>query len=87
MSYIKSCTKCGQKISLREMSHGQWVAFDASTDKPHKHGKGSRKKASAQKQPKHIEREVPVTNDGFSTNQLFIVCVVVAILFYIFFIS
>ena len=86
MSYIKSCTKCGQKISLREMAHGQWVAFDPNTDKPHKHGKGSRKKASANRRSKHIEREVPVTNDGFSTNQLFIVCVVLAVLVYLFFV-
>lgn len=85
MSYIKNCTKCGQKISLREMSHGQWVAFDANTDKPHKHGKGSRKKASTKRQSQHIEREVPTSNDGFSTGQIVtIVVVVVCLLFYFF---
>jgi RecG-like helicase len=36
MSYIKKCTKCGQRISLREMPHGKWVAFDASTEIAHK---------------------------------------------------
>ena len=44
MSYIKNCTVCGERISLREMSHGQWVAFDVNTDKPHKHKKGSKKR-------------------------------------------
>jgi hypothetical protein len=82
MSYIKNCTKCGQKISLREMSHGQWVAFDASTDKPHKHGKGSRKKASTNRQSKHIEREVPTTTNGFSTGQ--IVTISIAVIFILF---
>ena len=85
MSYIKNCTKCGQKISLREMNHGQWVAFDANTDKPHKHGKGSRKKASAKRQSQHIERELPASDDGFSTGQIVtIVVVVVCLLFYFF---
>ena len=37
MSYIKSCDKCGQRISLRQMSSGQWVAFNAGTDIPHEH--------------------------------------------------
>lgn len=39
MSYIRYCDKCGLKISLRQMSHGRYVAFDAGTDTPHKHGK------------------------------------------------
>jgi len=39
MAYIRSCKKCGQKISMREMKAGQWVAFDSSTDKAHKCGK------------------------------------------------
>ena len=82
MSYIKNCTKCGQKISLREMSHGQWVAFDANTDKPHKHGKGSKKKVSANRRSKHIKREVPTTTDGFSTGQ--IVTISIAVIFILF---
>ena len=85
MSYIKNCTKCGQKISLREMSHGQWVAFDANTDKPHKHGKGSREKAGIKRQSNHIEREVTTTSDGFSTGQIItIIIVVVCLLLYFF---
>ena len=39
MSYTKFCNKCGQRISLREMQGGQWVAFDVNTDKVHKHSK------------------------------------------------
>ena len=39
MAYIRSCNRCGQKISMRSMRAGQWVAFDASTEKPHKCGK------------------------------------------------
>ena len=37
MSYTRNCKKCGQRISLREMQGGQWVAFDVRTDNPHKH--------------------------------------------------
>lgn len=37
MSYTRNCKKCGQRISLREMPGGQWVAFDVRTDNPHKH--------------------------------------------------
>ena len=39
MAYIRPCNKCGQQISMREMRAGQWVAFDASTQIPHKCGK------------------------------------------------
>tara|TARA_B100000989_G_C19454068_1_gene433143 strand:+ start:374 stop:946 length:573 start_codon:yes stop_codon:yes gene_type:complete len=39
MSYIRKCNECGQRISLREMPGGQWVAFDLGTDKPHEHFK------------------------------------------------
>ena len=37
MSYIRRCNICGQRISMREMPAGQWVAFDPSTDHPHEH--------------------------------------------------
>ena len=39
MAYIRPCNRCGQRISMREMRAGQWVAFDASTENPHKCGK------------------------------------------------
>ncbi len=35
MAYTRPCNKCGQRISLREMPHGQWVAFDVSTEETH----------------------------------------------------
>jgi hypothetical protein len=35
MSYTKPCNKCGERISLRQMPQGQWVAFDASTEESH----------------------------------------------------
>ena len=43
MSYIKKCNKCGARISMREMSQGQWVAFDVGSDEPHEHGVAGRK--------------------------------------------
>jgi len=36
MSSIRKCINCGQRISLRKMPHGKWVAFDASTQIAHK---------------------------------------------------
>ena len=35
MSYTKPCNKCGERISLRQMPQGQWVAFDVSTEESH----------------------------------------------------
>ena len=34
-SYRRPCRECGQRISLRQMPAGQWVAFDVSTEEPH----------------------------------------------------
>jgi hypothetical protein len=31
-SYFKRCNKCKAKIHLRQMEHGQWVAFDGPED-------------------------------------------------------
>ena len=47
MSYIRRCKTCGQRISMREMNQGQWVAFDVGSDTPHKHGKRGKKVNSA----------------------------------------
>ena len=44
MSYIKKCDICGERISLREMSDGHWVAFEVSTDIPHEHTTSNKKK-------------------------------------------
>ena len=73
MSYIKSCTKCGERISLREMSHGQWVAFDANSDKPHKHGKGSRKKGSAQKESNYTSSNQAHSTESSSDIPTFVI--------------
>ena len=35
MSYTKPCNKCGERISLRQMPAGQWVAFDVLTEESH----------------------------------------------------
>jgi predicted DNA-binding transcriptional regulator YafY len=51
MSYLKRCTTCGQRISMREMPAGQWVAFDPSTDNPHKH---------FDEPPEHTRHQSPV---------------------------
>ena len=47
MSYIRKCNKCGARISMREMSQGQWVAFDVGSDEPHEHGVAGRKSGRA----------------------------------------
>ena len=36
MASIRPCNKCGERISIRQMTHQQWVAFDVGTDNPHK---------------------------------------------------
>ena len=38
-SYYRACRKCGQRIQMREMPHGQWVAFEGF-DTPHNCGAG-----------------------------------------------
>ena len=38
MAYVRNCRSCGQRISMREMKGRQWVAFDVSTESPHKCG-------------------------------------------------
>src|SRR5258706_5360832 len=39
-SYFTTCHGCGERIHLREMPYGQWVAFDGS-DSTHKCGQKS----------------------------------------------
>jgi len=52
MASIRPCNKCGNRISIRQMPHGQWVAFDVGTDDQHK----CSKKRTTKKQniPKNI---------------------------------
>lgn len=35
MSLIRPCRKCGQRISLRKMPHGRWVAFEVASGDVH----------------------------------------------------
>ena len=63
MSYTKFCNKCGQRISLREMQGGQWVAFNVNTDKVHKH---SRKKVQA-KNSSNFKYTKEIINNKFAS--------------------
>ena len=38
MSYTRPCNKCGERISMRQMPAGQWLAFDVSTEEVHECG-------------------------------------------------
>lgn len=44
MASIRPCNKCGERISIRQMPHQQWVAFNVGTDDPHKCSKKAKKK-------------------------------------------
>ena len=57
MSYIRPCNKCGQRISMREMRAGQWVAFDASTETPHRCGKKTKADPNIKKLAKEKIKE------------------------------
>ena len=57
MAYIRPCNKCGQRISMRSMRAGQWVAFDASTDKPHKCGKKNKEDPNIKELAKQKNKE------------------------------
>ena len=57
MAYIRPCNKCGQRISMREMRAGQWVAFDASTQTPHKCGKKTKADPKIKKLAKERVKE------------------------------
>ena len=56
MSLIKNCDVCGEKISIRKMPSGQWVAFDHYSEDPHVHGK---RKLNKTKSPKYKELYQP----------------------------
>ena len=46
MAIYRRCNKCGEKISIRQMPAGQWVAFDSGTDNPHRCEKRKKRKSS-----------------------------------------
>ena len=52
MASIRPCNKCGQRISIRQMPHEQWVAFNVSTDNPHKCSKKKTKQKKLKKNNK-----------------------------------
>ena len=63
MSYIKNCTKCGKRISLREMRHGQWVAFDANSDRLHKHSKIQRRRSVSKKLVNAVNSDTKIATE------------------------
>ena len=86
MSYIKSCNQCGERISMRKMSSGQWVAFDANTDTPHKHRKVSKKTKptnyeTSQRNGSKLERPQNSPSDKSG----YIIAVVVIVVLYLIF--
>lgn len=54
MASIRPCNKCGERISIRQMPHQQWVAFDVATDNPHK---CSKKKIIQKKEKKRNKND------------------------------
>ena len=63
MSYTKPCNKCGQRISLRQMPAGQWVAFDVSTEDQHVCGVQNEPDISIKikgKKKKELQEEEPI---------------------------
>ena len=57
MSYTRPCNKCGERISIRQMPHGQWVAFDVATDDQHKCSKKKSKKIQKKSVSKKLSKE------------------------------
>ena len=69
MSYTKPCNKCGERISLRQMPQGQWVAFDASTEESHICGIKNDPDISVKlkKKNKNINKEIELKNYNNTT--------------------
>ena len=59
MAYIKPCDFCGQRISMREMRDGHWVAFDASTETAHKCGRETKPDPNIAALGKKTKKEEP----------------------------
>ena len=75
MSYIRPCNKCGQRISMREMPHGQWVPFDVSTEEQHKCGKKNKADLNIKKlaQIKKKESEDESIDIGYGQEDISII--------------
>ena len=57
MASIRPCNKCGERISIRQMPHGQWVAFDVATDDQHKCSKKKSKKIQKKNISKKLSKD------------------------------
>lgn len=75
MALIIDCKVCGEKISLRQMAHGRYVAFDPNTGNPHKHinqkkkfNKNLNKKSKIDKVIR--EADANDSNNSFPTNKV-----------------
>ncbi len=86
MSYIKNCNQCGERISMREMPGGQWVAFDVNTDQPHHHRKTkSRRKADEVKQMPSYKKNLSAQNNSSSDfSSYFLIFIVLVVLYALF---
>jgi len=69
MSYTKPCNKCGERISLRQMPQGQWVAFNVSTEESHDCGVINDPDISVKlkKNNKSINKEIELKNYNNTT--------------------
>jgi len=69
MSYTRPCSKCGERISLRQMPAGQWVAFDVSTEESHICGVKNKPdisvKLKSKKKPKQVNESIDL---GYEDN-------------------
>ena len=69
MSYTRPCNKCGERISLRQMPGGQWVAFDVSTEESHICGVKNKPdisvKLKSKKKPKQVNESIDL---GYEDN-------------------
>lgn len=65
MSYTRPCSKCGERISLRQMPAGQWVAFDVSTEESHVCGVKNKPdisvKLKGKKKPKQVNDSIDLS--------------------------
>ena len=66
MASIRPCNKCGERISIRQMPHEQWVAFDVATDNPHQ---CSKKKIKQKKSNKNTYSGVSLTKETEKSNE------------------
>jgi hypothetical protein len=57
MATVRLCKDCDNRISIRKMPHGKWVAFDVATDNPHQCSKKNEPKTKSQKISKQSKKE------------------------------